>query len=230
MSDLWRSEHPSLTSGHPVCWEHCVTWKMFDRKSHIGDISNTKPSAIRFHADFQLYKPLFETGSQLSESHWFTDSPVRRVKDKNHEQALTPSLSQPVQFLGRKIHGCACKQYIFWFYFHIYIQCYAFWWKSFHMPAQKRKQKAKNKNFKFRILIGHFQATSWQWKGWIYNNSTCWSTHAAGHNHFNLASDQNASIGPRGHTCSQANLDIFLLAHMKKIIADTVGLFCSLVQ
>ena len=95
--------------------------------------------------------------------------------------------------------------------------------------SAKKKTKAKNKNFKFRILAGHFQATSWQWKGWIYNNSTGWSTHTTGHNHFNLASGQNASTDPRGHACSQANLDIFLLAHMKNIIADAVVVFCSLV-
>ena len=51
---------------------------------------------------------------------------------------ITPSLPQPVKFPRWKMHGGACKQYIpvLW---HIYLQCYAFWWKSFHMPLRKRR-------------------------------------------------------------------------------------------
>ena len=53
---------------------------------------------------------------------------------------LTPSLPQPVKFLGWMIHGRACKQCIFWSY-NVYFQFYAFWWRSFHMPVWKRRQK-----------------------------------------------------------------------------------------
>ena len=133
---------------------------MFDRKSCNGDISNTKP-AIRFHADFRLYKPLFETGSQLSESHWFTNSPVRRVKDKNHEQALTTSLSQPVQFLGGDTWMCLQTVYFLVLFSHLHSMLRVLMKILSHASA-KKKTKAKNKNFKFRILIGHFQGTSWQ--------------------------------------------------------------------
>ena len=60
---------------------------------------------------------------------------------------LTPSLPQPVQFPGRKMHRRACKQYIFWFY-KIYFQGYTLWWKSFHVPVQKKKKKRRQKGLK----------------------------------------------------------------------------------
>ena len=56
------------------------------------------------------------------------------------EQALTPSLPQPVNFPGCMMHGCACKQNIVRSY-NTYFQCYAFWWKSFHLPVRRRRQK-----------------------------------------------------------------------------------------
>ena len=54
--------------------------------------------------------------------------------------SLTPLLPQHVTFPGWMMHWRACKQYIFRSY-KIYFQCYAFSWKSFHMPAGKRRQK-----------------------------------------------------------------------------------------
>ena len=53
---------------------------------------------------------------------------------------LTPSLPQPVKFLGRKMQGRACKQCIFRSY-NIYFQCFVFRRKSFHVPVRKRRQK-----------------------------------------------------------------------------------------
>ena len=43
-----------------------------------------------------------------------------------------------------------------------YLQCYAFWWKSFHTAKKKTKRL---KGFKFRTFIGRSQVTSWQWRG-----------------------------------------------------------------
>ena len=57
-----------------------------------------------------------------------------------HRSPLTPSLPQPVKFPGWKMHVRASKQYIFRSY-KIWFQCYALWWKSFHMPVRKRRQK-----------------------------------------------------------------------------------------
>ena len=54
--------------------------------------------------------------------------------------SLTPSLLQTVTFPGWKMLRCACKQYIFQSC-NICFECYAFWWKSFHTPVQKRRQK-----------------------------------------------------------------------------------------
>ena len=54
--------------------------------------------------------------------------------------SITPSLPQPVKFLGWMVHRRACKQYIFRSY-NICFKCYAFWWKSFCMPVWKRRQK-----------------------------------------------------------------------------------------
>ena len=53
---------------------------------------------------------------------------------------LTPSLPQPVKCLGWRMHGRTCKQAIFWSC-NIYFRCYAFWWKSFHLPVWKIRQK-----------------------------------------------------------------------------------------
>ena len=38
------------------------------------------------------------------------------------------------------MHGRTCKQYIFRSY-NIYLQCYAFRWRSFHMPVWKGRRK-----------------------------------------------------------------------------------------
>ena len=38
------------------------------------------------------------------------------------------------------MHERTCKQYIFRPH-NICFQCYAFWWKSFHMPVRKRRRK-----------------------------------------------------------------------------------------
>ena len=54
--------------------------------------------------------------------------------------SLNPSLPQPVKFPGWKMYGRVCKLY-FPVLYHIYFECYAFWWKSFHMPVRSRKQK-----------------------------------------------------------------------------------------
>ena len=75
---------------------------------------------------------------------------------------LTPSPPQPVKCPCRKIHGRACKEYIFRSY-NSYFQCFAFSWLSFHMPVQKKKKRLKG--LKFRTIIGRFQVTSWQWRG-----------------------------------------------------------------
>ena len=90
-----------------------------------------------------------------------------------HCVTLTSSLPQPVIFLGRKLHGHACKQYIFWSY-NIYFQCCAFWWKSFHMPVQKKKTETLN-GFKFYTFVGCFQVTSWQSRGYTRYMCAFWS-------------------------------------------------------
>ena len=68
---------------------------------------------------------------------------------------LTPSLPEPVKFLGWMM-----PLQTRYFYF----QCYAFWWTLFHIPVRKKK-KEKLKSFKFCTFNGHFQMTSWQWRG-----------------------------------------------------------------
>ena len=60
--------------------------------------------------------------------------------DSELESFLTPSLPQPVKFPGWKMHGRACKQYIFRSC-NIYFQFCEFWWRSFHMHVRKRRQK-----------------------------------------------------------------------------------------
>ena len=74
------------------------------------------------------------------------------------KESLTPSLSQPVQFPGWKIHGRAYKQCIFRSY--IYSQCCPFWWKSFHMPERKRKQ-----GFQISHFYGSFSSDNLAGKG-----------------------------------------------------------------
>ena len=76
---------------------------------------------------------------------------------------FNPSLPQPVKFPGWMMQGRACKQCIFQSY-NIYFLCYAFWWKSFHMPMPKRRQK-RLKGFKFHTFMGRFEMISWLWRG-----------------------------------------------------------------
>ena len=72
-----------------------------------------------------------------------------------YHYSLTPSLLQHVTFPGWKMHGCTCKQCIFWSY-NIYIKALHF---DANMPVRKR-----HKNFKFRTFMGRFQMT-WHWRG-----------------------------------------------------------------
>ena len=71
---------------------------------------------------------------------------------------LTPSLPQPVQCPGWKMHGHACKQCIFRSYNSVlWMPCV--WMKillhaSANMPVRKRRQK--DKGFRFRTFIGCF--------------------------------------------------------------------------
>ena len=55
-------------------------------------------------------------------------------------KCLTPSLIQPVKFLGWRMHRHACKQYIFQSH-NICFQWYALWWWALHMPMQKRRER-----------------------------------------------------------------------------------------
>jgi len=61
---------------------------------------------------------LFQSSCLLKKAGLFQTG--RRDQNKH----LTPSLPQQVKFLGWKIHGHACKQYVFRSY-NIYFQCYA---------------------------------------------------------------------------------------------------------
>ena len=79
------------------------------------------------------------------------------------EFCLTPLLPQPVKYPGWKMHGRACKQYIFRSY-NIYFQCYVFQWKSFHRPVRKIRQK-QLRVLNLAHLLVVFQVTSWQWRG-----------------------------------------------------------------
>ena len=70
---------------------------------------------------------------------------------------LTPSLPQPVKFLGWnwKLQRHTYKQYIFCTY-NIYFQCYIFQWKSIHMPVAVRKRRRKQlrvSNFALLLVI-----------------------------------------------------------------------------
>ena len=70
----------------------------------------------------------------------FAWSGMKPLKTGCWSYDLTPSLPQPVKFLGWKMHRHACKQYILRSY-NIYFQCCVFGWKSFHIPVWKRREK-----------------------------------------------------------------------------------------
>ena len=63
---------------------------------------------------------------------------------------LTPSLPQPVKFPGWKMHGHACKQYIFRSC-NVYFQCYEFWWKSFQ--CEKGQTCWRLSNFPVLLIV-----------------------------------------------------------------------------
>ena len=53
------------------------------------------------------------------------------------------------------MHRRACKQYIFRSY-NISFQCFAFWWKSFHVPVRKKERKKKGlrvSNFALLLIV-----------------------------------------------------------------------------
>ena len=83
-----------------------------------------------------------------------------------HEQGqkwLTLSLPQRVKFPGRKMRGCACKQYIFWSYSNPLSVLYVFM-KILSLASAKKRTK-RLKGIRFRTFIGHFWVISWQWRG-----------------------------------------------------------------
>ena len=78
---------------------------------------------------------------------------------------LTPSLPQPVQFLGSKMHGHACTQYSFQS-FNIYFQCCVFWWKSSLMSVlKKREEEKKAEGFQILHLYLSFSSDTMVVKG-----------------------------------------------------------------
>ena len=76
---------------------------------------------------------------------------------------LFPSLPQPVKFPGWKMHGRACKQYIFRSYNTSTFSAVPFDESPFTWQCQKETKMLKS--FKFRNFIGCFQVTSRQWRG-----------------------------------------------------------------
>ena len=65
---------------------------------------------------------------------------------------LTPSLHQPIKFLGWNMHRCTCKQFIYRSQ-SIYFQ-YVFWWKSFHRTMQKiRWKQLQVSNFTLLLVV-----------------------------------------------------------------------------
>ena len=68
--------------------------------------------------------------------------------------SLIPSLSQPGKFPDWKMHGCACKQYIFQSCNTSTFNAMHFLWKSFHMRVWKRKQKGlRVKDFALLLFV-----------------------------------------------------------------------------
>ena len=113
---------------------------------------------------------------------------------------LTPSLPQPVQFLGWKLYRHACKQYIFQSC-NVYFQCYAFWC-AFHTPVWKRRQKGWRVS-DFALLLVAFKwhpgsegvnHVGWLWvlKSWFEGKNSilqCHSEPTSKHTHWH--SSQN---------------------------------------
>ena len=67
---------------------------------------------------------------------------------------LTPSLPQPVQFPGQKMHGRACKQYTFWSYNTSAFSAMRFDENLFHLPVRKRKPEGlRVSNFTLWMVI-----------------------------------------------------------------------------
>ena len=85
------------------------------------------------------------------------------TKEYDYQRILTPSPPHPVIFPGWKMHGRACKEYIFRSY-NTYLQYYTFWWRFFDMPVRKRRQKGLRVS-NFALLLVDFKMTSWQWRG-----------------------------------------------------------------
>jgi len=75
---------------------------------------------------------------------------------------LTPSLTQLVKFPAWKMHGGACKKYIFRSYNTSTFSVMPFDENPFTRQCGKEKRKEKRlKGFKFLTFIGRFQVT---WK------------------------------------------------------------------
>ena len=81
-------------------------------------------------------------------------SPYSLVLNKRQD-ILTPSLPQPVEFPGWKVHGRTCKQYFSGPITHL-LSLSTFWCKSFHIPAQKRRQKGLRIS-RFALLLAIFK-------------------------------------------------------------------------
>jgi len=74
-------------------------------------------------------------------------------------ETLTPSLPDSVKYPGRKMHGHACRLYIFWSYFRSVFNAMLFMKILAHVSAKRRK---KAQEFQISHFIGRFQLTSWQ--------------------------------------------------------------------
>jgi len=86
-------------------------------------------------------------------------------REEQTDIRLTPSLHQPLKCPGWMIHGHASKQHIFRSY-NICFQCYAFWWRSCHIPVRKKKTK-KVYGFEISNFYGSFSNDIMAMKGLI---------------------------------------------------------------
>ena len=127
-----KISHERIPNAHPGCTSLLCLRPAFESDDQKGPLSSFSGT---FSAELFLMRYwLWEAG----EVSWLT---VGLFLYNTIFSSLTPSVPQPVKFLGWKMHAHACKQYIVRSYDASTFN--EFWRKSFHMPVCKRRQKCQ---------------------------------------------------------------------------------------
>ena len=119
----------------------------------VEEITEQEHLVVRCSVNEQQQKSRGIPGCYLHLFTGWTKRVSRRLYEKAVSRRPNPFTVQACKISGLKDARTRSKEYVFRSC-NIYFQCYAFWWKFFHMPVRKRRQKGvRISNFALLLVV-----------------------------------------------------------------------------